>query len=220
MTHAIGNLLLLKEHAIWSESCATLWLSDLHLGKADSFRRLAQPVPKGTTRDNLARVSHLVARFAAKRIVFLGDLFHGPVSIASKLFELVAQWREAHRDVEITLVHGNHDRGASETLARLNIIGACEPHPCDDVICRHFPLEDAQARALPDTVTVLAGHLHPMVRLAGPAGDSLRLPCYILQGRQIILPAFGAFTGGANVPLRKGARLCVVTPTRLVYVER
>jgi len=77
------------------------------------------------------------------------------------------------------------------------------------VECRHFPLEDEDA--LSEGPTTLAGHLHPMTRLRGPGRDSLRLPCFVVCGRQVVLPAFGEFTGGAFVSRRPQARLMAAT---------
>ena len=51
----------------------------------------------------------------------------------------------------------------------------------------------------PFFVFVLAGHLHPVCHLSGPARDAMRLPCFVSEPGQGILPAFGAFTGGLNV---------------------
>ena len=44
----------------------------------------------------------------------------------------------------------------------------------------------------------VAGHLHPAVRVAA-YGRGVRRPCFVTDGRRIVLPAFGAFTGGLNV---------------------
>lgn len=47
------SLHLLPEHALWWPAAQTLFIADLHLGKAASYRRLGQPVPTGSTQDNL-----------------------------------------------------------------------------------------------------------------------------------------------------------------------
>ena len=64
-----------------------------------------------------------------------------------------------------------------------------EPWLLGPFACCHHP------QAHP-THVVLAGHLHPVCRLSGPARDGLRLPCFVIEPGQLILPAFGAFTGG------------------------
>ena len=44
----------------------------------------------------------------------------------------------------------------------------------------------------------MAGHLHPAVRVAAH-GRGVRRPCFVTDGRRLLLPAFGAFTGGLSV---------------------
>ena len=44
----------------------------------------------------------------------------------------------------------------------------------------------------------VAGHLHPAAKIAA-YGRGVRRPCFVTDGSRIVLPAFGAFTGGLNV---------------------
>jgi metallophosphoesterase superfamily enzyme len=72
-----GELLhLLPERALWWPAAGVLFVADLHLGKAATYRALGQPVPGGTTQENLARLDALIARWSPRRIVFLGDFLH------------------------------------------------------------------------------------------------------------------------------------------------
>ncbi len=51
----------------------------------------------------------------------------------------------------------------------------------------------------PDTMTgEVCGHLHPAARVV-VRGRSLRRRCFVSDGTRLILPAFGAFTGGLDV---------------------
>ncbi len=85
---------------------------------------------------------------------------------------------------------------------------------CDGLLCRHHPLEEVRHDGPP----ILAGHLHPATRLAGPGHDRLRLPCYVLRGRQAILPAFGEFTGSAFMQADCETALCIIAGERLLHV--
>ena len=71
---------------------------------------------------------------------------------------------------------------------------------------------------------MLGGHLHPACRIHGRGRDSLRLPCFVSDGRQVILPAFGEFTGGwiaDAAPDRTGPdRTGVFTPSAVVRSGR
>ena len=44
----------------------------------------------------------------------------------------------------------------------------------------------------------IAGHLHPAAKLS-LHGFTLRRPCFVGNGLRLVLPAFGAYTGGLNV---------------------
>jgi metallophosphoesterase superfamily enzyme len=44
----------------------------------------------------------------------------------------------------------------------------------------------------------IAGHMHPAARLS-MYGYSIRRPCFVGNGRRLVMPAFGAFAGGLNV---------------------
>ncbi len=65
---------------------------------------------------------------------------------------------------------------------------------------------------------VIAGHLHPAVRLSGRGDDSLRLPCFWWRERLAILPAFGEFTGGATIARETGDRVVAVAERRLYEI--
>ncbi len=75
----------------------------------------------------------------------------------------------------------------------------------------HYPrfVQDASA---------FAGHLHPAVRLHGRADASIRLPCFWLREGLTVLPAFGAFTGGATIDREQGDRVIAVAEDRVVEV--
>ena len=211
--HEHRGLLLLPQRAVWRAETRTLFVADAHLGKAATFRALGQPAPKGTTRDNLNRLDALVARFSPARLLFLGDLFHARQAHAPAMAAAFLDWRIRHAALRLTLVRGNHDRRAGDPSEQFGIELVDEPYDAEGVVARHHPLAADECKD--NGVTVLAGHLHPCVRMNGAARDSLRLPCFVLQARQIVLPAFGAFTGGALVR-RRDVRTCTVVDERLL----
>ena len=120
-------LTLLPEKAAYLAERQLLLIADAHFGKALSFRRLGVPVPQGSTADNLATLSALVARLGARRIVFLGDLLHSAYAQSAATQAAVAQWREAHPDLHLTLVRGNHDAHAGDPPIALGIEVVDEP---------------------------------------------------------------------------------------------
>jgi uncharacterized protein len=191
---------LLPGRAVWWPAGKTLFIADLHLGKAATYRALGQPVPGGTTQENLARLTALINRHAPQQVVFLGDFLHAAASRTRDVLAALDTWRAGHDAINMTLVRGNHDSRAGDPPASLRIEVVNEPHLLGPFALCHHPQLHA-------THFVLAGHVHPVCRLSGRGRDSLRLPCFVAESRQAILPAFGEFTGGWMVDAAPGRRL-------------
>lgn len=201
-------LQLLPEKAAFLPSHGVLLVADAHVGKAVSFRRLGVPVPRGTTRETLERLSAALAATGARRIVFLGDFLHSERSHAAATLDTLAAWRARHADVELTLVRGNHDDRAGDPPASLGFTVVDEPLRLGPWALAHHPRPHAGAYTL-------AGHLHPSVHV-GRGFSALRLPCFWLRDGVGVLPAFGAFTGTQGVSLAEGERAYVVADGAVV----
>lgn len=186
------RLHLLPEHALWWPAQGTLFVADVHLGKAASYRALGQPVPGGTTHDNLWRLQQLLQTYAVQRLVVLGDFLHAASARTPAVLAALDGWRQRQPGLETVLVRGNHDDRAGDPPEHLGLLGVDEPWLCGPFACCHHPQRHA-------THYVLAGHEHPVCRLQGPGRDALRLPCFVSSSHGATLPAFGAFTGGHPV---------------------
>jgi DNA ligase-associated metallophosphoesterase len=203
ITVAGAPLRLLARRAVLLPDAGTLLVADAHIGKAQSFRRLGVPVPSGTTDETLASLSALLADTGAQRIVFLGDLLHSARSRAPAVWSAVAQWRERHAEVELTLVRGNHDRHAGDPPPEWRVRCVDEPLLLAPFALVHHPQPVTGAYAL-------AGHVHPAAVLGGRARERLRLPCFHFGAAVGVLPAFGAFTGMHVLPRDPGDRVFVI----------
>jgi DNA ligase-associated metallophosphoesterase len=203
ITYAGHTVWLLPEHALWWPEGQVLFIADLHLGKAATYRALGQPVPSGTTAENLRRLSQLIAYYQPVQLVFLGDFLHARQARTASVLSQVAAWRESHAQLHCTLVRGNHDSRAGDPPPGLNISVVDEPYLVGPFAACHHPQTHR-------THAVLAGHLHPAAQLQGPARDRLRLPCFVFEARSAILPAFGEFTGGYTVEAKPGMQLYAV----------
>lgn len=194
---------LLAQQALWWPARETLFIADLHLGKAATFRARGIPVPAGTTQGNLARLSVLIDGLAARRLVVLGDFLHAAQARTPSVLAALAAWRERHHAVEMVLVRGNHDSHAGDPPPALGMLVVDEPWQLGPFAGCHHPQEAAPLH-------VLAGHVHPAVVLRGRGRDALRLPCFAVHPGYTLLPAFGLFTGMAGLAPGTGRALFAV----------
>lgn len=118
---------LLPDRALFWPAEQTLFIADLHIGKAATYRTLGQPVPGGTTAENLSRLTAQITRHAPQRIIFLGDFLHAAAARTPAILQALAAWRLRHADVSMTLVRGNHDSCAGDPPAQLQIEVVDEP---------------------------------------------------------------------------------------------
>jgi len=203
---------LLAERAMLWPQGRTLFVADVHLGKAETFRALGVPVPRGPTQASLDRLTALLDAGTVGRLVVLGDLLHARQALAGETMSLLRAWRDRHAGLEVVLVRGNHDQSAGDPPARLGIRLVDEPWRCGPFECRHAP------GGGPGDGYALAGHLHPVVRLRGRADPSLRIPCFRLGRREGVLPAFGDFTGGVPIARRPGDRVFAIAGAHVVEI--
>lgn len=182
------TLLLLAQKALYWPRQKMLIVADIHFGKAASFRALGVPVPRGTTTQNLDALDELMALYPVGHIMFLGDFLHARAAHASATQAAMLAWRRRHPALALTLVRGNHDRHAGDPAAALGIEMVDEPYALAPFSFCHHPDIDSAGYAL-------AGHIHPTYLLA-TRFDALRLPCFVVGAGRMILPSFGAFTGG------------------------
>jgi uncharacterized protein len=205
------RLTLLPEHAAFWQGASTLLVADPHWGKAATFRASGIPVPSGTTREALDRLTSAVHRMAATRVVFLGDLLHAREGRSNDMFAALATWRSSNPGVDVVLVRGNHDRRAGDPPVELGIECVNAPHAAAPFVLAHHPAADPGGY-------VLAGHVHPGIRLYGSGGQRERLPCFYIGRGLAILPAFGDFTGLADVEPVEGDSVYAVADDRVIRV--
>jgi DNA ligase-associated metallophosphoesterase len=205
------RVVLLPERALYWIRKRTLFVADVHWGKASAFQASSMAVPEGATREDLMRLSWALERTAARRLVILGDVFHAKAGRPRQVVNALTQWRARHLKLEILLVRGNHDYSAGDPPEKMCIECVDGPVSSSPFILQHHPAE-------PDRGYVLAGHLHPSVLLFGAGGQSLKLPCFFFGANVGVLPAFGSFTGTALVKPRRGDHVYVIVEKEVVAV--
>ena len=180
--------------ALYREKNAQLLISDLHLGKISHFRKYGAAVPLKAMGQNFQRLQDLLGEFRPESIVFLGDLFHSHMNGEWAFF---SAWVETC-NTDLILVEGNHDILGPIPYEKLGI-QVCPALVSGPFTCTHHPLEGFGGFNI-------AGHIHRAVRLKGTGRQSLRMPCFHFRRRQLILPAFGAFTGSHLMEILPGDR--------------
>jgi uncharacterized protein len=205
---------LLPDRAVFFPVSKTLLVADVHIGKAATFRSLGVPVPSGTTNSNLARLSLLLAQTSASTLYILGDFFHGPVANQVGIVDELKRWRSLHKGVQIVLIGGNHDAKSGPIQNEIGVMFEAAPFTLALNQGVSFRLLHEPETNLSADFS-LAGHWHPVQRLKGRV-DSARLPCFWQQSNQLILPAFGEFTGGHPVQWEPGQQV-FVTDSQSVY---
>ena len=205
------QLILMPERMAYWERARTLLVADAHFGKAAAFRAAGVPVPRGTTTGSLARLDAALTRTGARRAVFLGDFLHAREGREPETTRVVAEWRPRNAAVDMVLVRGNHDKRAGDPAPEIDI-------RCVDAPLVEPPFVFTHKPGVSDDGYVLCGHLHPAARLTGFGRESARLPCFWVRSRMAVLPAFGEFTGVADIAAEPGDRVWVIADGTVVGV--
>lgn len=218
ITLAGTEVRLLAERALFWPAEETLFVADVHLGKAETFRARAMPVPVGPTGATLARLDALIAACQARRLVILGDLFHDVHALAPGMVETLVAWRVSRADVEVRLVRGNHDTRSGDPPPALGVAMVDPGARLGPFALYHEPYQIGEPpTARPDGFR-LCGHVHPVVFVRGRAHQRARLPCFQIDERQAVLPAFGEFTGGFPVQRKAGERVYAIVESGVMPV--
>lgn len=189
-------------HWLFRPRDEALLLADLHLEKASFFARHGQMLPPYDSRATLERVADAIRRTGARRIYCLGDSFHddsGPLRLEPHAAGMLAALTRA---VEWVWITGNHDSAADypaggEPVEEIEAAG---------IVLRH--------RARPgETRPELSGHFHPKLTVV-QRGRRIARPCLVASESRLVLPAFGALTGGMNAA--DPAILNAIQPARAI----
>jgi uncharacterized protein len=185
-------------------------VADLHLEKGSSGARRGTLLPPWDTKETLDRLALLVRRYQPEILVALGDSFHDTDGAARLPAAEAARLDAMARGRRLIWVLGNHDPRAPAALAGETVT----EFSAGPLLFRH----EAMAGAMPGEIS---GHFHPKARVPARATDISR-PCFVADGRRVILPAFGAFTGGLDVRdpaisrlFRRGGRVFLLGRDRL-----
>lgn len=185
----IGDLVLRLDRrgAAYIENMSILLVADLHLEKATALaKRTSHLLPPYDSRATLLRLVEVADIYRPQKIIFLGDTWHDRHGLTRMIKDDRLIFDTLLNDFECLFIVGNHDPDqiSSSGLRFMNNL------EIGNVILRHNPdIFSPNAE--------ICGHLHPVIRIK-TKGKTLRRPCFVGTDFRLILPAFGAYTGGLN----------------------
>lgn len=185
--HLAGERLMLDPggYVAWPAQ-RLLAFADLHLEKGSAFAARGRMVPPYDTRETLERLARALRRHRPERLVLLGDSFHDAQGSARLAPADATALARLLAGVEVVWVLGNHDPTPPERLPGL----AVAEWSLGPLAFRHIATPGARAE--------LSGHYHPKASMPTRAGLVTR-PCFLADSRRLLLPAFGAYTGGLDI---------------------
>ncbi|MBM3607393.1 MAG: ligase-associated DNA damage response endonuclease PdeM [Alphaproteobacteria bacterium] len=173
-----------------------LVVADLHLEKGSAFAQRGLMLPPYDTQATLAALTRVIAHYAPKLVIALGDSFHDAQAGERLGMESRGELKALASGRDWIWIGGNHDPVIPDGLGELHSSFTLAPTTTGALTFRHEPspaLLNASSAA-----GEVAGHLHPAARAVTRSG-SARRKCFIADGSRCILPAFGAYTGGLSI---------------------
>ncbi len=180
-------LCALPEGALLWPARRALLVADLHFEKASWFAARGQMLPPYDSLATLADLARLVHATGAEELWCLGDSFHDSDGCERLPAEAQIRLRALTERLRWTWITGNHDPDLRDRCGG----EVADEAEVDGLILRH----EADPR---DARPELSGHFHPKLRIH-VRGKQVARRCFVATERKIVLPAFGALTGGLDV---------------------
>ncbi len=197
---------LFAESGLFWPLQSMLFIADTHFGKEATFRRHGIPVPAGTTKATLARITFMLNQTGAQRLCILGDMFHAKSSLSKDVCQSLEKFLVDHCGIKITLVRGNHDSSVGQLPKDWQVETVDPGLIIGKVGLGHHPGE------LPEGADIyLCGHIHPAIHVSSRSESLGKLPCFWYSRGQLVLPAIGEFTGTHIVKLAVGDKAWVTS---------
>ena len=193
--HFRGETLhLLPSGALHWPARRLLCVADLHLGKSERMARLGGPMlPPYETHETLDRLARDIAATTPATVICLGDSFDDMAAAGALTEALKTRLASLMAGRAWVWVLGNHDPGPIDLGGTHRAELSAAP-----LVFRHI--------AQPGAMGEVSGHYHPKARVT-LRGRTLSRPCLLIDRDRMILPAYGAYTGGLSCDRPELARL-------------
>lgn len=184
----VGKVFLAhKTGALYWPAERALIVADLHFEKGSSYASRGQMLPPYDTRETIAKLASVIDVYDPETVISLGDCLHDTAAASRLADSDLTSLLMLQSGRDWIWITGNHDPIIDKCLG-----GYAMPElSVEGITLRHQPQGGAVTHEI-------AAHMHPAARLVHN-GASLRRPCFVSNGLRLILPAFGAFTGGLNI---------------------
>lgn len=193
--------------AMFWEEQEMLLISDVHLGKISHFRKFGSAVPFKAISENFKRLTEISEFFSPKTLCFMGDLFHSSLNME---WELFVKWMQI-MEAKVILVAGNHDIISELKYEEIGI-GIFSEIIQDKILLTHHP-------EVREGYFNICGHLHPGFKLRGSGRQTVKLKCFYKNNEQLIMPAFGEFTGNYWISPKEGDLVYAITKKEVILVH-
>lgn len=180
-----NDLLLNNQRSIYWQAQNALIFSDLHSGKSAHFRKHGMAIPSYLHYSDLESLQFLIQHYKPKQIIIVGDLIH---AASNKEVIDLKRITSTFYVIDFHLVKGNHDRIPEKLIRDLGIASVTENLVIDTIQFVHEPNSNNNS-------PTISGHIHPGIQIPLLKNSRKKLPCFVVQSSQIILPAFSKFTG-------------------------
>lgn len=176
----------LREGALWWPARRALLVADLHFEKASWYAARGQFLPPYDSLATLTAIEALVRRLEPAELWCLGDSFHDSAGGGRLCDEARARLGLVMAGCRWTWITGNHDPAPCPSLGGTRVSEAV----LGGIVLRHQTVPGEQRAEI-------SGHFHPKLRLM-LRGRQVARRCFVASARKLLLPAFGALTGGLD----------------------
>lgn len=205
------ELQLLPEKSIYLPKSKALLIADPHFGKAAHFRKAGVPIPESVHTNDFVKIQKLLNDYPSETVYFLGDLFHSDWNTSWNDLEVFLEY---FPEISFHLIKGNHDILPAE-IYRSELWQVHESTlVLERLLLSHEPLEVIQEGLLN-----VCGHIHPGVSLRGKGRQQLKAACFFFRQNQLVMPAFGRFTGLATIKVQEGDIAYVVADKKVIAID-
>lgn len=167
--------------ALWDPTHRALCVSDLHLCKSDRVaRRQGLMLPPYETRETLDKLATDIEVTNPDIVICLGDSFDDLMAVEALDEDCRLSLIQMQAGRRWIWIEGNHDPGPID-LGGTHLA----EHQLGPLTYRHIAENNPNGE--------VSGHYHPKF---APPGAGAPRACFVFDDRRLILPAYGAYTGG------------------------